>query len=122
MIDGYDRVISRRAWFVPDFSVWGETSLGEHEYLALDKIDGIWSIYYGTATIGQNTQEVLFEQLVDHRGNSLPKAINAPRVFVRPKDDASAFVVGREAADRFRIAQAGDGPVTVDLWVMELGD
>lgn len=124
MITGLERVTSRRAWFVPDFVVWGEPSLAEHEYLALETVDGTQSIHYGTASIGESDQEVLFSQLTDHRGNLLPGNLSAPRVFVRPKQADPAFVVGSESADRFKIAHgtAVEGPVTVDLWIVELGD
>jgi len=109
---------------VPDFSVWGQPSLGEHEYLALEQVDSNWSIYYGTASIGENSQEVLFSKLVDHRGNTLPVNLESPRVFIRPKDGTPVYVVGNEGTDRFKIAHDADaaGPITVDLMIVELGD
>jgi len=121
---GLELVTSRRVWFVPEFSVWGQPSLGEHEYLALEKVDSTWSIHYGTASIGENSQEVLFGQLTDHRGNTLPGSLEAPRVFIRPRDGTPVFIVGNEGADRFKIARDPDaaGPVTVDLMIVELGD
>jgi len=121
---GLERITSRRAWFVPDFSVWGQPSLGEHEYLAVEEIDATVSVYYGTASIGESTQEVLYGQLTDHRGNALPTVIESPRVFVRPKGSSAVFVVGQETENRFKIAHGADatGPVLVDLWIVELGD
>ena len=121
---GLEIVTSRRVWFVPDFSVWGQPSLGVHEYLALEQADSTWSIYYGSAAIGDNSQEVLFSQLTDHRGNSLPASMESPRVFARAQDGTPVFVVGREGADRFKIAHAANaaGPVAVDLMIVELGD
>ena len=121
---GIELVTSRRVWFVPDFSVWGQPSLGEHEYLALEEVDTTLSIFFGTAAIGENSQEVLFSQLVDHRGNALPASLESPRVFIRPKDGTPAFVVGAEGSDRFKIAHAADAPAptTVDLMIVELGD
>ena len=121
---GLERIIAKRGWFVPDFAVWGEPSLGEHEYVSLEQVDSIWSIGYGAASIGQADQEVLFSQLTDHRGNTLPDNLESPRVFVRPRNDTPVFIVGRESADRFKIAQGSSdtGPTTVDLWVVEFGD
>jgi len=121
---GLELVTSRRVWFVPDFSVWGQPSLGEHEYLALEKVDSTWSVYYGTASIGECSQEVLFSQLTDHRGNSLPGSLESPRVFIRPRDHTPVFVVGHEGADRFKVAHDANaaGPITVDLMIVELGD
>lgn len=123
MIDPIARLKSRRAWFVPDFAVWGEANLGQHEYLATEETDGVVSIFYGTAVIGANDQEVLYDELTDHRGNALPSSIATPRVFVRPKSPDTAFVLGTEADDRFRIARIENSasPVTVDLWIVELG-
>ena len=124
MMTGLERIIAKRSWFVPDFSVWGEPSLGEHEYITTEEVDSIRSVGYGTASIGQADQEVLYNQLTDHRGNSLPDNLESPRVFVRPRDANPVFVVGRESTDRFKIAQgsSGAGPTTVDLWVVEFGD
>ena len=121
---GWERLTSRRTWFVPDFTVWGQPSLGEQEYLALEKIGSTRSIYYGTASIGESQQEVLFSQLTDHRGNSLPSQLESPRVFVRVKGSDPAYVIGSEMADRFKIARdaSASGPIPVDLWVVELGD
>lgn len=121
---GLERIIAKRSWFVPDFSVWGEPSLSEQEYLTLEQVDSTWSVGYNLASIGQADQEVLFSQLTDHRGNSLPDTLESPRVFVRPRTGTPVFVVGRESADRFKIAQGASeaGPTTVDLWVVEFGD
>lgn len=124
MISGIAKVMTHRSWFVPDFSVWGLPSLGEHDFLALEKVGSTWSVYYGSASIGESDQEVLFSQLTDHRGNSLPSSLKSPRVFPRPKGSETAFVVGTEASDRFKIARdpQTNGPVTVDLLVVEMGD
>ncbi len=124
MMIGLEHPTARRAWFVPGFAVWGQPSLGEREYLSLEQVDSTWSIYYGTASIGESDQEVRFEQLTDHRGNSLPANMASPRVFIRPRESTMVFVVGQESSDRFKLAHdsAAEGPVTVDLWVVELGD
>ncbi|MEW5795791.1 MAG: hypothetical protein AB1772_05470 [Candidatus Zixiibacteriota bacterium] len=121
---GLERILSRRTWFVPDFAVWGQPSLGEHEYLALEQVGATWSVYYGTAAIGESDQEVLFSQLTDHRGNALPGSIKSPRVLVRAKGSESAFVVGQETSDQFKIARdmSAPGPVVIDLYIVELGD
>jgi len=123
-MSGWERVTAHRTWFVPDFAVWGQPSLGEHEYVALEKIGSTRSIYYGTASIGESQQEVLFNQLTDHRGNTLPSQLESPRVLVRPRGSETAFVVGCESPDRFKIARNADtaGPLTVDLLIVEMGD
>jgi len=111
-------------WFVPDFVVWGVPSLGEHDYLAIEKVGSTRSILYGAATVSQNEQEVSFDQLVDHRGNSLPHSINAARVVPRSKNSEAVFIVGQESANGFKIARdpASDSPITADLLIVELGD
>ncbi len=124
MISGIQRVLARRIWFVPDLMVWGLPPLGEQDYLALDEIAGAGSVYYGSASLSQSDQKVLFSELTDHRGNTLPVALSAPRVFPRAKASRSGFVVGRESADGFRIARdpGATEPVTVDLLIVETGD
>jgi len=124
MFYGLERVLARRIWFVPDLVVWGLPSLGDQDYLITDEVDGIKSIYYGVAPLGRSEQEVLYSELTDHRGNKLPPVIQSPRVFLRPKSAAPTFVVGQETPERFMVARDpdADGPVTVDLTVVEYGD
>jgi hypothetical protein len=124
MSTGIDRVTARRIWFVPDFVVWGLPSLGEHDFLAIEQVEGTRSVYYGSATISQNEQFASFDQLVDHRGNHLPASLSAARVIPRSKSRAAVFVVGQEASDGFKIARdpVSDSPVTADLLIVELGD
>ncbi len=124
MLSGIERITARRVWFVPDFVVWGLPSLGEHDFLAIEKVGATQSVYYGSATISQNEQEVCFDQLVDHRGNLLPATIQAARVIPRSKSSDAVFVVGQESSIGFKIARdpASDSPVTADLLIVELGD
>jgi len=121
---GLEKVTARRVWFVPDFAVWGLSSLGEHDYLALEGVNDTISAYHASITVGESDQQVRFAELLDHRGNHLPAALASPRVFLRTHGEESAFVVGRETSQSFRVARDGDSPrpVTVDLLVVELGD
>lgn len=124
MIPGLERVLARRIWFVPDLVVWGLPSLGEQDFLIADECDGVTSVYYGTAPLGQSEQQILYSELTDHRGNRLPPVLDSPRVLVRPKSTEPTFVVGEETSKSFMIARApeAEGPVTVDLTVVEFGD
>jgi len=124
MIPGLERVLARRAWFVPDLVVWGTPSLGEQDFLVMEEVDGVKSIYYNAAPLGQSEQEVLYSELTDHRGNHLPAQLASPRVFIRPKSATPTFVVGQETNERFMVARdpEADGPVTVDVTVVEYGD
>jgi hypothetical protein len=104
--------------------VWGLPSLSEIDYLVTDEIESVKSIYYGSSSVGNTGQEVLYSELTDHRGNQLPTSLQSPRVFIRHKGVPRSFVAGTESTDRFRIARdpEADGPVTVDLMVVEIGD
>ena len=114
---------SRRAWFVPSLKVWGLPHAGEFEYLAMETVDSVQTVYYGATDVGDSSQQVNFADLVDHRGNSLPATIDAARVIVRQWSENFAFVVGEETDSSFRIARSTSvvADVSVDLVVIEMG-
>lgn len=124
MISGIERVTARRVWFVPDFMVWGLPNVGQIECVASEVVGGTTNVMFGMVDIGDGPQEVLFSQLVDHRGNNLPASINAPRVISRPRSGDAVFVVETESPNGFRIARVAEGvsSVPVDLLVVEMGD
>jgi len=121
---GLELVTARRIWFVPDLTVWGQPSLGEHDYLALENTNGTTSAYHGTVSLCRQDQQVRFDTLTDHRGNTLPASISAPRIIPRSRGIEPVFIVGRESTESFRIARESSdpAPVTVDLLIIELGD
>ncbi|MBU0982364.1 MAG: hypothetical protein KKA42_00725 [candidate division Zixibacteria bacterium] len=123
-MNGLQNITARRAWLVPSFAVWGTQPAGEQEFLCCTTIDGVDSIHYGATSFGETEQEVLFQDLRDHRGNYLPETIKSPAVILRPRNSGSVFVVGRESRDRFKIAHdaAVSSPVSVDLLIIEMGD
>ncbi len=123
-MNGIEHITARRAWIVPAFSVWGAQPTGDEEYLTLTTIDGVNSVYYDIAVFEQTEQEVMFCDLVDHRGNNLPGTIQSPAVVLRPRSSSSVFLVGQESGDRFRIAHdaAVTTPASVDLLIFEMGD
>ncbi|MEE8576222.1 MAG: hypothetical protein V3T31_03115 [candidate division Zixibacteria bacterium] len=118
-----EEVLARRIWSVPGFMVYGLPGVGEIGMLVAETIGSETAIHYATADITGQTQLVQFADLVDHRGNSLPATIDTPRLFIRPRSEWSAFVIGEESDESFRIARHPDapGPVTCDLIVMEIG-
>jgi hypothetical protein len=122
MSSGIYTVPSRRVWFVEGFLVWGLPGLGESEFLVSEAHNGVTSVLFGGATVGGPSQEVLFSQLSDHRGNVLPSAIDNPRIILRPKEPHTAFIVGKESESSFIIARdpTAAGPVTVDMLIVEL--
>jgi len=123
MIAGLERAKSHRVWFVPNLLVWGLPSWGELELLTLEQVGSELTIGYNSIGIGDTEQEVHFENLMDHRGNSLPTALSAPRVVIRPRTFTNAVVVATESDTSFKIARDPDanGPTTVDLLVVEMG-
>jgi hypothetical protein len=124
MISGLGLLTARRIWFVPDFMVWGTPQFGQIECIASEVVDGVTNVMFGMADIGDGPQEVLFSQLVDHRGNNLPGTINAPRAILRARSGDTVFVAETESPTGFRIARgsAGTAAVPVDLLVVEMGD
>jgi hypothetical protein len=124
MINGLEHILSRRMWFVPGLVVWGLPGMGEVEFLTVEQIGSEKSILFGSLSIGDSSQEVFFSDLSDHRGNALPETINYPRVLVRSHNEDSVFVVGTESMSSCKLARdpESSGPVTVDLFIIELGD
>lgn len=124
MISGLDRITAHRVWFVPDFMVWGLPNVGQIECIASEAVGATTNVMFGIVDIGEGPQEVLFNQLIDHRGNNLPASINTPRVFPRARTGDAVFVVETESPTGFRIARdsTGTSPAPVDLLVVEMGD
>ncbi len=124
MINGLERILSRRSWFVPGLVVWGLPGVAEIHFLAAEQVASEQSILYGSLAVGGEAQEVHFADLADHRGNALPNNINTPRVLIRSHNAETAFVVGTESDSSVKLARdpESSGPVTVDLLIMELED
>lgn len=123
MSDGFTQAVARRMWFIPGFEVWGLADWGQVDYLVTEQTAGSTYILYGHQGLGDDAQGVLFADLVDHRGNSLPATIDAARVMVRPKSAEAAYLVGDESPTGFKLARdpAAGGPVSVDLLIVEMG-
>jgi hypothetical protein len=123
MLSGLDRAQARRMWFVPEFEIWGLAEWGTADFLVVEQIGAESTIGYGSHSLGGDAQAVVFEDLIDHRGNHLPSTIDAARVIIRPRSTETAFVVGSESATGFKLARDPDaaGPVAADLLILELG-
>lgn len=113
----------RRIWLAPDFVVWGASSSRTVSLATVESINGQLRISYSPITVGGAEQTVLFADLIDHRGNSLPSTITEAKVVVMPKSAGNVFIVGREFGTGFKIAREGTGSssTVVDLIIMELG-
>jgi len=117
-------ITAKRTWFVPDLVVWGLPSLGDHDYLSLESTSSGSTVCFGSASLSEASQTVIFGQLRDHRGNLLPSALTSPRVLIRTHSEGSAFVVGKETSTGFKVARDPDSAsaMVVDLLVVEFGD
>lgn len=117
-----DYLRGHRIWFVPNFSVWGESDATELLYLAVESIDGDARVSFGAITLDGKAQDVLYSDLTDFRGNQLPSVINSPRVIIRPQSSSGAFVVNQESNSGFRIARDKTAPdaVMADLFIIEM--
>ncbi len=121
-MDSLSFLLGRRIWAVRDFSVWGLTESAHVNYLTVHDDEETPRLYFGTAGIGGEVQEVAFADLTDIRGNHLPDAIPNARVIISPRSQYPAFLTGTGSNLGFQIARDPDapGPVTVDLIVMEM--
>ncbi len=123
MIPAFLTLSGMRVWYVPEVKVWGTESWGGLDMLMVENSNGQRSLMYHSVDIGGSTQEMLFSELRDFRGNLLPESITNPRVVVCPRSAFAAFPVGHASNRSFRIARdlVASGPVTVDLLVLEMG-
>ena len=124
MISGLEQVAAHRIWFVPNFIVWGVPGLDDIELLVVEHTSSGDAVGFSSITVEGASQDVLYADLTDHRGNQLPASVSSPRVIPRTHEAKQAFVVGAESAASFRIARDPDapGPLTADLLVVEMGD
>jgi hypothetical protein len=123
MTFGYALVNARRVWFVSGFEVWGQPVAAEIDMLVIEQIGAVKSIGFNSLPLSDSAQQVAFADLIDHRGNYLPEKLSSARVFVRPNAVQTAFITGTETTTHFTIARdpTSDGPVIVDLLVIEFG-
>ncbi len=123
MSHGFAHTVARRMWFIPGFEVWGLADWGQVDYLVTEQVAGTTSVLFGRHGLGDDAQSVSFADLTDHRGNKLPEMIDAARVMIRPRSADAAFLVGDESTGGFKIARdpSAEGPVSVDLLIIEMG-
>jgi hypothetical protein len=116
--------MARRAWYVPDLAVWGTADWGQLDFVAVEQVGTETSVLFGQADLGDNAQRLLFADLVDHRGNSLPSQLDMPLVLPRPRSEKAVFVVGRESNEAVVLARQADAiePIPTDLLIIEMGD
>jgi hypothetical protein len=113
----------RRVWYIREYSVWGTADEAALSYIGVESVDSTGRIMFGLSAIGGSVQNVNFSELIDFKGNAIPSNINSPRVIIRPRSPFHIHIVGEESNAGFRIARdpSAPGPLTADIFIMELG-
>ena len=124
MLSGYALAAAKRSWYVPDINIWGTAGWGVFEYLLVENVNSTKSVLFDTTSIGDSSQVLYFDDLIDHKGNQLPQTIKNPKVFLKPKTEERAYVIGDESSTGFKLVRNSDSrsPVLVDLYIVEMGD
>lgn len=119
---GYVLANSRRVWYVSDFYVWGTSGWSEMDIVMIENVGTDKSVLFNPISIGDGSQRVQFSDLTDYKGNQLPQTINNPRVFIKPKTENNAYIIGEETSSYFKVGRDSslDSPVKVDLMVVEM--
>jgi hypothetical protein len=117
----YSYLTSHRAWFVPSVSVWGALAADTIAAAATEVDDSQTRVVFDEFALGGEVQELIFADLVDHRGNSLPGTIDAPAVILVPKNQVPVAIVGTPSPTSVRLAKTIFAPenALVDLWIIE---
>lgn len=124
MTDTLARLNARRAWYVPELSVWGGLEAESVLALGTETDNGSTRIVFHQFPLGGTIQEAPFANLTDHRGNTLPDSISHPVVIPIPRNAIPVALIGPPTPAGFRIAKTtsvpGDGLVA--LWIIEAGE
>ncbi len=122
-MSGYALVNTKRSWYIPNLNIYGTVVWGEFEYIVTENINSVISVLFNSLSIGDNSQLISYKDLIDHKGNNLPETLVNPKVIVKQKNEESAFIVGDESSNGFKIVRSGSSsnPVPVDLYIIEMG-
>ncbi len=121
---GYALANTKRSWYIPNLNVYGTIGWGEFEYILAENVNSVISVLFDAVSIGDNSQQILYSDLIDHKGNNLPPSILNPKVIVKQKSNNTAYVVGEESSTGFKIVreEQSSNPVPVDLYIIEMGE
>lgn len=117
-----DFLRSNRKWMVRDFVVWGDNGTFEADMLMTEIVSGNDRLVFNHEFTGETGQTVIFNDLIDHRGNKLPQTITNPEIILIPKNPVGSFILGNVDKISFRISKDSkqlSNPV-VDLLIMEM--
>ena len=115
---------TNRKWLAPNLIVWGnadacsarllmtETGTPNRVVFAADEISGL-------------NQTILYSDLVDSKGNSLPEQIANPIIIIIPRNQIHCFLIGQPSSTSFKIGRTGAGSNNnsdglVDILIMEV--
>ncbi len=114
---------AHRSWWVRDIAVWGTLGAATIDLVANEPENGSQRIMYFRFAIGGSEQDLFYRDLLDHRGNALPDAIDQPLVVVIPKNATAGAVIGKPTATSCKIArpETADHNGLIDLWIVEMG-
>jgi hypothetical protein len=114
---------SHRLWVVPNVLVWGLADEADFQYFGLENVDTAGRLMFGNTSLGGSAQTISFSDLIDFRGNHLPSNISSPRIIIRPRSPYVAHLIGEEYSTGFRLARdiAAPGPISVDIFIYEMG-
>ena len=117
-----DYLKSNRKWLVRDFAIWGDNGTFEADLLLTEFVSGDERIIFTREFTGDTAQTVYFGNLIDHRGNRLPKDIKNPEVIIIPKNPVMGFILGNVGEKSFRISKdaTAQSYALVDLLIMEM--
>lgn len=121
---GYALANTKRSWYIPNLNVYGTIGWGEFEYLLAENVNSVISVLFDAVSIGDNSQQILYSNLIDHKGNYLPQSLVNPKIIVKQKSDNTAYIVGEESSTGFKIVRSeqSSNPVSVDLYIIEMGE
>ena len=117
-----DYLKSNRKWLVRDFAVWGDNGTFEADMLMTEFVSGDERVVFNHEYTGESAQTVIYQNLVDHRGNQLPEKIANPEVIIIPRNPIRSFILGSVGEKSFRISKDSSllSNSIVDLLIMEM--
>ena len=117
-----DYLKSNRKWLVRDYVVSGDNGTFEANMLMTEFVSGDERVVFNHEYTGESAQTVIYQNLVDHRGNQLPEKIANPEVIIIPRNPIRSFILGSVGEKSFRISKDSSllSNSIVDLLIMEM--
>ena len=114
---------SRRAWLVENIAVWGADKEAELPMVVSERIGSDVRIGFWNMSLGGQFQDIVFADLIDAKGNTLPDAIERPAIIIMPRGSRGAFIKDIAGSSGFSIARNDNdsSPVRVDILIFEMG-